>query len=645
MSNRTRTVRASALSRWLAAMLLLVVFPGPGQTASVQSTTLDQVQVLPVPYQPEASLPAEDSAWQVFDLSDTVPNPDQGLVTVWFRMPFDLDSSPEEPLVLYLPRLFHGGRVYLNDTLIGVIPSSTPQRQARWLRPHRLVLPVDGFEKGINHLLIRVDSRWHAIGLGTPMIGTAGAIDPLYSLRYLLEHELVIVAVTVLLVGGLFLLSIWFSRPRETDYAILGLAMLAWSLRSAFHLWSTVPMDIWLFVRAGFYGLTGLGNMLLCIFILRAAGWRRVWLNRAALAYAALGPVALLVFGKGFITWDWLWHLGAMPLNLFATAMLAYAAWRDRTWEKVALACGIGLAVAAFVHDSLVQAGWLTFSGIYFSHVAVPMIMASMSAVLIGRFTDVLKREENINQELAERVRIREQDLKESHARLQTLSIERAREDERQRIMRDMHDGLGSQLLSSLALVEAGRADEKQIALVLRDCIDDMRLVIETLSEQESDLLSALGTLRFRMEPRLKAAGIQLIWQLHGPVDSITLSQQSTLAVLRIVQESISNVLKHAQADHLHIVVEHKPEHLRLVIRDNGQGFPPAQTGQGSGLANMKRRAGSIGAQLQVVSDRKGTTITLVKPVASSPSATSSGRGEAFLGFSGTGSHANGPLS
>lgn len=618
MRMRARTARGSILPQWLAALVLLALFPGPGLATSLQTTTLDQVQVFQMPYQPGANLPADSAPWRAFDFSNTVTNPDQDLLTVWFRMTFDLDSLPEEPLALYLPRLFHGGQVYLNDTLIAAIPSSTPQRHARWLRPKRLLLPVDGLEKGTNQVLIRVDSRWHAIGVGTPVVGTASAIAPLYNQRHLLEHELVIVAVTVLLAGGLFLLSIWLSRPKETDYAILGLAMLAWGLRSAFHLWSIVPMDIWLYVRAGFYGLTGLGNMLLCIFILRAAGWRRAWLERGALVYAALGPVALLVLGKEFIIWDWLWYLGAMPLNLFATTMLAYAAWRDQTWEKIALAGGIGLGVAAFVHDSLVQSGWLAFSGIYFSHVAVPMIMASMSAVLIGRFTDVLKREENISQELAERVRTRERELEESHARLRALGVERAREDERQRIMRDMHDGLGSQLLSSLALVEAGRADEEQIALVLRDCIDDMRLVIDTLSDQESGLLTALGTLRFRMEPRLKAAGIQSQWQLQGSVESIDLSHESALAVLRIVQESISNVLKHAHADHLQIVVEQSPEQLRLVIHDNGKGFDKGQTSLGRGLANMQRRADSIGAQLQIVSDQAGTTITLVKPVAPS---------------------------
>ena len=70
----------------------------------------------------------------------------------------------------------------------------------------------------------------------------------------------------------------------------------------------------------------------------------------------------------------------------------------------------------------------------------------------------------------------------------------KASAQERQRIMQDMHDGLGSQLLSSLMLVERGALSNEQVAQILRESIDDMRLAIDALAQGNTDLLAALDS-------------------------------------------------------------------------------------------------------------------------------------------------------
>ena len=110
----------------------------------------------------------------------------------------------------------------------------------------------------------------------------------------------------------------------------------------------------------------------------------------------------------------------------------------------------------------------------------------------------------------------------------------KASAQERQRIMQDMHDGLGSQLLSSLMLVERGAMSNEQVAQILRESIDDMRLAIDALAAEDSDLLAALGNMRFRMEPRLKGAGMDLQWD-------VAISARSRLdpkAVLRCADQA-----------------------------------------------------------------------------------------------------------
>ncbi|WP_404418336.1 ATP-binding protein [Marinospirillum sp.] len=568
---------------------------------------LTQGEVLKLDYTETTTPPDTSAAWQPFSFDQRLANEELDLITVWFRTEFKLDQRPEEPLKLYLPRLFQGGVIYLNETLLTRIPGADPQTQARWLRPHLINLPLDSLQAGRNSLLLKVDTRWPSVGLGTPLVGTSDRITPEYDQRYFIEQELIVISATVLLMGALFLLVIWLRRPKEVSYALFGLAMLAWGLRSSYNLWPLIPMDYWLLSRAGFYAVTGFGNILLCLFILRAASIHHSWLERLALVYAALGPLAMLILDDLFVKWDALWYLGAMPLNVFAVVAIARAAWFQRNWDQVALAVGMGLGVAAFLHDTLVQAGWMPSSGFYLSHVAVPLILCSMGLVLTARFTEALQREENTSQELAARVKQKEESLKASYETVRKMEAEQVRTQERQRIMRDMHDGLGSQLLSSLILVESGEADHKQVAQLLRECLDDMRLVIDTLSLDEEDLVTALGTLRFRMAPRLNALGIDLQWDLQGLSDDVKINPDAILVILRIVQEALSNVLKHAKASKVQFTLQNSEEGLSFSMVDDGCGFNSNQSYPGKGLTNMQHRAASIDAQLSINSDASGT--------------------------------------
>jgi len=84
------------------------------------------------------------------------------------------------------------------------------------------------------------------------------------------------------------------------------------------------------------------------------------------------------------------------------------------------------------------------------------------------------------------------------------------------------------------------------------------------------------------------------------------------IAVYRIIQEAVSNVLKHAKASELSIAVTHAPGRLSVVVSDNGIGFDTSATSTGVGLANIRSRAAALGAQAQIDSATgKGTTVSV----------------------------------
>jgi signal transduction histidine kinase len=287
----------------------------------------------------------------------------------------------------------------------------------------------------------------------------------------------------------------------------------------------------------------------------------------------------------------------------------------------------IAIALGAAVHDFLVFVGVLPYGSPELLNIATPVLLIALGAALIDRFVRSLADVEKTNTELESRIHEREQLLKRNFDRLRESERVKASAQERQRIMQDMHDGLGSQLLSSLMLVERGALTNEQVAQILRESIDDMRLAIDALAAENSDLLSALGNMRFRMEPRLKAAGMELQWDARGLPEEVDIDPDSVLPVLRIVQEALTNAIKHSRARAVRVTlgVDHDGDSQWLSIRvtDNGRGLAANAAGSGRGMLNMRNRAGKIGALLKVETvPGAGTMILLRLPLQLSPGPT-----------------------
>ena len=132
-----------------------------------------------------------------------------------------------------------------------------------------------------------------------------------------------------------------------------------------------------------------------------------------------------------------------------------------------------------------------------------------------------------------------------------------------------------------------------------------------------SPLLEALGNLRYRLEPRFRAAGMELRVRYRDIPDRLDVPAESALQILRVLQESLTNVLKHSNARVVDIEVALEREPARLVLRivDDGGGFVPGTPNSGRGISGMQRRAQRIGAALDIAAGSDGTRITLAYPL------------------------------
>jgi signal transduction histidine kinase len=516
---------------------------------------------------------------------------------VWYRVRFDAPAPGGEPWMVYVPRMREGGDLFVNGRLIATVREPGARGEyVRWMRPHAFLIPPGDLRQGVNELHVRVYVGGEEKVMSTLTVGPESRVRPLYESRFFFTFTLAQIISAVTITVAVFVIGVWFKRRMELDYLLFGLACLFWGLHTLNYVIETVPTEWWLTWRVLRYASTGGFAACITLFYLRFAGLRIRGLTRALTVYWLSGPLALAVGGEAWHPFiDRFYQAGLLLMGAGMIFAAVLAAWRKRTPMAWALLiCGL-LGMGGSIHDYLLSQGlWVDPEGPYLLYFAAAALLAAVGAQLVDRFVKSLGAAEAAGRER-----------------------ERAVTLERQRIMQDMHDGLGSQLLSSLAAVERGALDSRGMAQVLREAVDDMRLAIDTLAPDREGLLEALGNLRYRLEPRFRAAGIDLRFTRANVPERLDLPAEHALQILRVLQESLTNVLKHTHARSVGVTlsVEGGPARFVLSVSDDGGGFDPASAGAGRGLSGMRRRAEQIGATLEIASGAQGTRVVLSYPL------------------------------
>jgi signal transduction histidine kinase len=208
----------------------------------------------------------------------------------------------------------------------------------------------------------------------------------------------------------------------------------------------------------------------------------------------------------------------------------------------------------------------------------------------------------------------REAELEKSYLTQRTLLHRQATLEERQRLVRDMHDGIGGQLLG--LLIQARRRDinPETIEVGLQQSMNDLRLIVDSMDSAEESIKSTLRSFEHRIRGQVEAAGVAFAVAYDMPDDTPAPGPSTTLQVLRILQEAVTNALRHARAQTIRLCCIQNPHGaITLTIADDGMGIDPALP-KGRGLLNMQSRAAALGGTLEIASDRHGTRIELVLP-------------------------------
>ena len=550
--------------------------------------------------------------------SDTGKRP---VVTTWLRIHLDALQGSKGPTHFYLIRWLAAGQiaVYADGRLRY---RSTGSPVWNLFNHPALLLPLNltADSPPPKTLLIRLDSLPSPeAGISSFYAGDSDSLVEMAAKRDWLANQLPFMCSAAFLAVGLFSLAVWVVRRQPASLYLFAIAVLGATRRWHFQLGpeKLIVSDawfIWLTLNALMWQ-----SLVTHYFLQFLHGRAMPRTSRVMMGMAVVFSVVTLPFASVFPSLLALRPYAHLLLISMATVIAAiglWHSWRSRSLDAKMLSTAFLCNYVFGVYDWARLKYVVDLESYYLTPYAAMLLFGVFVVIMFRQYVGALATVEQLNTGLEESLKNRETELAASYERLREVEQRELLSQERQRLTQDMHDGLGSSLVSALRVVEGGRLGEAEVAEVLKGCIDDLKLTIDSMEPVEADLLLLLATLRFRLGPRLAGAGISLRWEVSDVPPLDWLNPRNALHILRILQEAFTNTLKHTNATQIRVMTGAEDGYVSVIIADNGGGFSisEALTGGGKGLANQQRRAQAIGAELLLHSSATGTTLTLKLP-------------------------------
>ena len=544
-----------------------------------------------------------------------------------FDMAFDLPQPPAEPYGLLLRQVGNAYEVWLNGALLRRDGDMVQGGGADYAKaPRYLEIPAQMLHAGRNQLVVRIraDSARRA-GLSPPLLGPDDSLRDRYqsSMHRHVAGSLLMALLALVAGGGA--LALWWTQPRlqggtpsaqrDPLYLYAGLADWGWMLRVADRSLESPPLP-WPWWQAAMAQAIAVWLCCAVMFCVMAAGWDR---HRGARALrGALWAVFALGGCAGGLAAAWrqpalltAWYaLCAAVFVPLCGLYLAAALRRGASREHRLLAAVLALNVLMGLRDLLVfrlygdygAETWMRYSAVLFS--------LALVYVAVTRFRAASEQVRAFDARMAARMAQQESELALSYQRMEQMAREQERASERTRILRDMHDGVGAHISAAMRQLQSGRASTGEVLDTLRESLDHLKLSIDALHLPPGDVTALLANLRYRLEPRLKAAGIELQWQVDRLEPLAGLDGTAMRHLQFMLFEVLSNVLQHAQARTLCIEARAQGAGAVLRLADDGCGFDTAQPAR-KGLLALHERAQAIGAHLALASGPSGTDVVI----------------------------------
>jgi signal transduction histidine kinase len=530
------------------------------------------------------------------------------------EMAFERGIDPAgKPWSVLIPRLGNAWRIEVNGHLIqqaGGLDEVNQSWSAK--RPVRIQIPAALLaQHNILKVSLRADIGRRA-GLSRVTVGPTQDLRQQWLWQEWVRVYLPQAASVLSLLVACFAGLLWWQQ-REQLYAAAAVGELAWGLRLADTWWEASPLawPAWgLAVLALFWIWSA------AVYLLVRAVWDgvRPRLEQTGIAVVILsGPAAYaLALGLQVSTPVVAWMAASLTAWWWLCLRLGMDAWRAPQWARWLMVLALTSCVAALTRDIYAgRASALLFEEPAWSKYAAVTMAVLVLLIVSIRFQRARQDLLALNRSIRQRIEDRERELHAQHLRVLQLESEKATAAERTRILRDMHDGAGANLIAAIRQVESGQATRAELLQTLGESLDQLRLSVDAMGLPAGDINALLANLRFRLDRRIRAAGLTLIWR----ADALPILPWCSSACMRHIQfilmEAISNVMQHAKASHLTMTATAEDGAIVIALRDDGQGLDGQS---GNGLRSMQERAASLQATLTLEPAGPGLRVRLRLP-------------------------------
>jgi len=537
---------------------------------------------------------------------------------------------------VFLPRFTNGVEVSVNGVVILDSRRDPAANRPDRNTPQIGVIPASVLHDGANDFSIRL-FIWGPISgfLDRIWIGPDELLRPSYNLRTLIFVTLPVVFSSWQAILAVILGIMWVMRRHEPAYGVLAAAM-AVGVGQAF---LQTPMGETPFSRLNVVLISSapIESALVLTFALLFSGWKWrlygwvIFIPGVLLALAGL-------FGNQATVRALFLYL-AVPTVGASLAIMAIVTARSvlqrQNVASLLLGCAVTIMLSCWIVDLLSVFGVMP-NRIFTSRLSYSAMLVAIGAGLTWRFARALNEVDGFAGRLVTQVRDAEAKLKASFVRDEERARAAALARERTRLMRDLHDGLGGQLVSIVALSERGNGSAG-IGDAARAALKDLRLVIDSMDDIGGDLMLALGSWRERAMAQLRPHDIALDWRAvtaQGLPVHPELRPWHVIQIVRLLDEAVTNAVKHANAKRITVRIETLAgadgvDRGCITVEDDGGGFEITPDGVAAGaikaargLRNMRSRAARCGAELELSScaqgthqgDHQGTRVRLTLP-------------------------------
>jgi signal transduction histidine kinase len=525
---------------------------------------------------------------------------------------------------VYLPRFTNGVVVLVNGVEILDSRRDPAANRSDRAAPEIAVIPASLLRDGDNEVTVQL-FVWGPIPgfLDRIYAGPDETLRPYYEWRTLLFITLPIMFSAWQGILAVILIVMWAMRRGEAAYGVLAVAM-ALGATQAF-MPTAIDQPAFPEVSATLLASAPLESA--CVLAFGILFFTRKWPRLLGPLIFLPGVIMVLigVFGDPYAIRQSFLVLGIPALAAHLVILGIIVAWsemRKQDAPSLLLGCAVTIVLTTLTHDMLQVARLIPDHRIFYTRISYSAMLVAIGIGLTWRFAQALNRVDGFAAHLAIQLREAEEKLKASFAREQERERAAALARERARLMRDLHDGLGGQLVSIVALSERDTAGAG-IGDAARAALKDLRLVIDSMDDIGGDLMLALASWRDRAAAQLRPHEIALDWHAVPPGLPVypSLRPSHVIQIVRILDEAVTNAVKHANARRIGVSIETVKaadgERGCITISDDGKGFAldGAARPASRGLRNMKNRAARCGAELELSSGEDGTTVRLQLPL------------------------------